>query len=198
MAGGRSGAELWEGVRKTFKTLGLLGRPPGTKVITQSYWPEVHHPTHKSTVGDTNVSYLDETKRKKHQVKFDGRTLVVPVVNRFEIGVLQNTAGDLIYVVDASHNFFVGIKKLSEFHHSSFLAGGPARAAGTIRLGQGFQILEVNNHSGHYKPGLLELKQAADTISLLGGDLNLIPFRLMQPPAQDIICGTGLALLAHN
>lgn len=194
-----SAAVRWDRVRQTLSTLGLLGRPPGTKVIHQSYWAEVHHPTHKSTVGETNVTYLDQTKRQRHKATFAGGNLVVPQLKQFEIGITASFSGEVIYVVNAQQEFFVGIKKLSEFHHSSFLAGGPALAAGTILLGKEFKIIEVNNHSGHYKPGLAELKAAAETIRMLGGDLNHIGFRLLQPGSLPTITfGTGHALLAHT
>ncbi|WP_444904524.1 hypothetical protein ACJJIU_06420 [Microbulbifer sp. CnH-101-E] len=185
----------WRHLRSTLKTLGLLGRSRGAKMVATPYWPEVHHPNHQATHGrNGNVRYLSDRDRQKHLATFTGNMLVIPTQRRFELGILQNTAGNIIYVVDSQRNFYVGRKNLGHFHHSSFLAGGSVLGAGTIVLGAGYQILEVNNHSGHYRPGARELKRVALAISTLGGDLNQIPFRV-SGAGPDVVYGNGLALL---
>lgn len=189
-------AERWAHLRSTFKTLGLLGRSRGAKMVAQPYWPEVHHPNHQATHGrNGNVSYLSERERTKHLATFkEGNKLDIPVTKRFVIGIVQNTTGNVIFVVDEKRKLYVGKKNLGAFHHSSFLSGGPVLGAGTIVLGANFQVLEVNNHSGHYRPELKEMKRVALAISSLGGDLNVIPFRV-SGAGPDRVFGNGFALL---
>ncbi|WP_299587344.1 hypothetical protein [uncultured Microbulbifer sp.] len=185
----------WRRLRSTLTTLGLLGRSKGAKMVAVPYWPEVHHPNHQATHGrNGNVRYLTDRERQKHLVTFTGRALVVPRSKRFELGIVQNTVGNIIFVVDSQRNFYVGRKNIGHFHHSSFLAGGPVLGAGTIVLGAGYQVLEVNNHSGHYQPGPLEMKRVALAISSLGGDLTQIPFRI-SGTGNDVVYGNGIALL---
>ncbi|AWF81203.1 hypothetical protein BTJ40_10445 [Microbulbifer sp. A4B17] len=172
----------WVHLRSTFRTLGLLGRSKGAKMVAAPYWPEVHHPNHQATHGrNGNVRYLSARDRQKHLVTFTGNSLVIPQQRRFELGILQNTAGNIIFVVDTQRNFYVGRKNLGRFHHSSFMAGQPVLGAGTIVLGAGYQILEVNNHSGHYRPGALEMKKVALAISSLGGILTRYLFAFQGP-----------------
>jgi hypothetical protein len=171
----------------TMRARGLIpGR--GEKAVDSAYWPEVLDPNHRATHGrNGNVTYLEtEAARARHLAKFQKNELVINPINYFRIGIMQNTVGEIIYVVDRHNNFYVGKKNLGHFHHSSFLGGTQVLAAGSMIIAAGLKIVEVNNHSGHYLPGLQQLKRAAITMQLRGADLKLIRFKFSPPtgPAQ--------------
>lgn len=177
----RRARDNWAIVRSKMAALGYFGnRERGTKILDSAYWPEFFDEKHKATVGPGNVAYLNEKGRSVHKAGFEDNKLKIPPMSVFKISISQSTRGQVIYAVDAAYNFYVGIKDIhseNRFHHSSFLAGRPVATAGTMVLEPGFQIVEVNNHSGHYKPGLPELRIAARAISLNGGDISKIPFK---------------------
>jgi hypothetical protein len=173
----------------------------GEKAIDSAYWSEVIDPEHKPGHGrQGKVAYLVEAKRKPHIVRFDKDRLVVPATSVFKIGVSSSTAGELIWVIDRDRKFYVGIKAIGNFHHSSFLAGSQVLAAGSMVIASGYKILEVNNNSGHYKPDLAQLKLAAVVMRLQGADLNLIPFKYSPPPGKGtpVTFGSGIAMIRHD
>ena len=53
--------------------------------------------------------------------------------------------------MDADGRIYLGTHNLGLFHHSSFLAGGAAAAAGDMKVANGVPTF-ISNHSGHYKP----------------------------------------------
>eukprot|EP00746_Dinoflagellata_sp_MGD_P022268 gnl/MRDRNA2_/MRDRNA2_152083_c0_seq1.p1 gnl/MRDRNA2_/MRDRNA2_152083_c0~~gnl/MRDRNA2_/MRDRNA2_152083_c0_seq1.p1 ORF type:complete len:467 (+),score=64.00 gnl/MRDRNA2_/MRDRNA2_152083_c0_seq1:232-1632(+) len=112
----------------------------------------------------SNVEYLDDAGRAACEVTFvgnkDGKKLMVykatgapvhtPVssfVALYRIGISTK----YIYVCDLKYRLYVHKKKTGCFHHSSFLSGRPARAAGGLVVKNG-TLLVVNGNSGHYKP----------------------------------------------
>ncbi len=58
---------------------------------------------------------------------------------------------EVIFVLDPRGNMYVNMGTQGEFHHSSFLAGGPVIYAGEIEIRNG-KLLHLNNSSGHYQP----------------------------------------------
>lgn len=171
----------------------------GEKAVDSAYWSEVIDPEHKPGHGrQGKVQYKDEAGRAPHIVTFDGDKLKVKQTSMFKIGINNSTQGEIIYVIDRDRNFYVGKKAIGNFHHSSFLAGAPALGAGSMMLAEGFKIIEVNNNSGHYKPGLEQLKLTAVIMKLKGADLNRIPFRYTPPRGAAMIWGTGIAMIQHD
>jgi hypothetical protein len=82
-----------------------------------------------------------------------------------------------IFVVDGNNKFFVHRKKTGAFHHSSFLGGRPAIAAGGLVAKDG-KLLVVNSNSGHYKPSakMLEktFKRFEDDFGLLRDSYTIV------------------------
>ena len=56
-----------------------------------------------------------------------------------------------IFVVDPAGRFYVAKKVKGKFHHSSFLAGGTAKAAGNLTVKEGL-LTRISRASGHYRP----------------------------------------------
>jgi len=56
-----------------------------------------------------------------------------------------------IYVVDPSGRLYIAKKVKGRFHHSSFLAGGTAKAAGNLTVHRGV-LTRISRESGHYRP----------------------------------------------
>lgn len=196
--------DRWRGVRGKLKQIGVLEnprRPNGemSKILDQAYWPEFFDVQHKATVGNGNVKYLNESQRSKYQVKFSEDKIAVKATQIFYVQFTAQYKGEIIFAVDCLMNFYVGIKDITSknrFHHSSFLAGRPVAGAGTMIIGENFTILEVNNHSGHYKPGLGELKDIAKAIAANGGDLAKIKFKLFAGASMPRIFANGNDVLA--
>lgn len=46
----------------------------------------------------------------------------------------EDATEKLIFVMSPSKTLYVALKERSRFHHSSFLSGGPALAAGAIQV----------------------------------------------------------------
>lgn len=80
-------------------------------------------------------------------------------------------AGRRIFVMDGDGRFYVGQSVNAQFHHSSFLAGNAASAAGEIVVNQG-EIKMISNVSGHYKPGAAFLWQAVRQLHLQGANVD--------------------------
>eukprot|EP00746_Dinoflagellata_sp_MGD_P121507 gnl/MRDRNA2_/MRDRNA2_56655_c0_seq1.p1 gnl/MRDRNA2_/MRDRNA2_56655_c0~~gnl/MRDRNA2_/MRDRNA2_56655_c0_seq1.p1 ORF type:complete len:244 (-),score=43.95 gnl/MRDRNA2_/MRDRNA2_56655_c0_seq1:40-771(-) len=112
----------------------------------------------------SSVEYLDDAGRAECEVTFvddeDGEKVMVykatgepvdtPVRKCFplyRIGVSTK----YIFVCDLDYHVYVHKKAKGMFHHSSFLGGRPARAAGGVVVEDG-KLLAVNGNSGHYKP----------------------------------------------
>src|SRR5690606_22880679 len=124
-----------------------------------------------------SVRYLSENQRQKHVATFDGSKLVVKPTAVFQIGISQSTKGDVIYVVDDNGKFYVGMKELGSFHHSSFLAGHAVRGAGTMPLEKDFEVAEVNNNREHYCPSVPQMFRLGLAPKHNGGDLERLRFR---------------------
>ncbi|XP_009370663.2 IQ domain-containing protein IQM3 [Pyrus x bretschneideri] len=56
-----------------------------------------------------------------------------------------------IFVMSTSKRLYAGVKKKGVFHHSSFLAGGAAIAAGRLEAENGV-LKSISAYSGHYRP----------------------------------------------
>lgn len=70
--------------------------------------------------------------------------------------------GDAIFVMDEGGRIFSSkFAKFGEFHHSSFLAGKPVAAAGTLHVKEGI-VQRITDRSGHYLPSQPYLMQAVN------------------------------------
>jgi len=192
-----SGIEKIRNAIAKMKTVGIINNN-GLRAVQRSYWPEIFHEGHPPGHGRSgSVRYLSENQRQKHVATFDGSKLVIKPTAVFQIGISQSTKGDVIYVVDDNGKFYVGMKELGSFHHSSFLAGHAVRGAGTMILEKNFEVVEVNNNSGHYCPSVPQMFRVALAIKLNGGDLERIRFKVNGGMGQASVLfeGSGMAFL---
>jgi hypothetical protein len=117
--------------------------------------------------------YLSSEERAKLLARFENGRLTMPA--------LPNTEGEveMMYVVDSAGNMYIGQKRdgkgkdETSFNHAGFFGGGPVAAAGKILFIDG-HVSAINDHSGHYRPGVCEMKIAAQVLERLGVPLDTV------------------------
>ncbi len=112
----------------------------------------------KEIFASTEVRYLDPPELPNYRATFsNGRVVLNEKYFEGWKSWIENrkTDTELIFVMDAKNQVYVGIKMRGTFHHSSFMGGKPVKAAGTITVNPQWQILLVSNLSGHYRPDIL-------------------------------------------
>jgi len=117
------------------------------------------------------VKYLDEQERQAFKVTVqDGKLLGAdgqPFDTR-DATVSGEKTGSAIYVMDHDGNLYLSNQAgIADFQHTSFLAGQPVAAAGTIRVENG-EVKEITRSSGHYRPGEEFLDQAVAELHAKG------------------------------
>jgi len=79
-----------------------------------------------------------------------------------------------IFVESPDGKFYASpINPIGVIHHSTFLAGGPVKTAGEIKVVQGV-LTSINNSSGHYKPSAQSTTEALDDLKKLGVDIKKV------------------------
>lgn len=69
-----------------------------------------------------------------------------------------------IFVMGETGDIYIAnCHRMGQFHHSSFLAGGPVAAAGEIRIETGVVKL-LSRASGHYEPTSAQFTQVMDRL----------------------------------
>ncbi len=97
----------------------------------------------------------------------------------------ERKGGWAIFVVAPSGAIFTNSHTVGRFHHSSFLAGGPIKAAGEWLVKDG-KILAISDKTGHYKNGAAHL--AAFLAQLHAGGADGVPAEgLLDAPAAHFI-----------
>ena len=125
----------------------------------------------KGMVFGQKVKYLDEKERQAYEVTVkDGRLIGAdgqPFDTR-DATVSGEKTGSAIFVMDHDGKLYLSNKAgIADFQHTSFLAGQPVAAAGTIRVENG-EIKEITRSSGHYRPGPEFLDQAVAELHARG------------------------------
>lgn len=141
------------------------------------------------------VAYLTAKDRLNFLVTFSGKRLVPnpkAIIDYREF--FLSVRGELIFVLAPTPqpNLYVGAKAIGTFHHSSLYAGRAVLAAGTMLLDKGV-ILQVNNHSGHYKPGLGEMVKVVEHMRKNGALVDEIVFKVSS--GRDEWTGSGSELI---
>lgn len=117
------------------------------------------------------VKYLDKQERQAFEVTVkDGKLHGAdgqPFDTRNATASGEAT-GRAIYVMDHEGKLYMSNKAgIADFQHTSFLAGQPVAAAGTIRVEDG-QVKEITRSSGHYRPAEEFLDQAVAELHARG------------------------------
>jgi len=82
--------------------------------------------------------------------------------------------GGSLYVMDGKGHLYVSGKEEEKLlKHSSFLAGEPTLAAGTIRFAKG-QLVWISGKSGHYKPTVAQMVTALERLAGYGVKLDKV------------------------
>jgi len=199
--------------RRALAKIGRIrkGSFEGSRPLSDSYWKERLDPLHrpntelnalwnefrkdntsstrdfytwlalKGKVPKQKVHYLSEAQRNAYKITFSGSNIVFSTEAK-QAG-MNNYKGEIIFVLDRSSNFYFGVKSVGTFHHSSMLAGAPVAGAGTMNVTYR-KIDEVNNHSGHYKPGMKEMRNVATAMKLRGAAVHAIKMKVYKGPGQ--------------
>lgn len=136
---------------------------------------EVEHEPGYNSTEDFKVKYLNADERPRYALSFTKDENNVLLLRD---GVIFTTSQDrssdhkrAIFVMDES-KMYVHFHKISQFHHSSFLAGGPAVSAGEIITDKDGHIVAITNKSGHYKPGKAQILTALQYLKDQGVNLS--------------------------
>ena len=78
-----------------------------------------------------------------------------------------------IFVVDPIGTFYVAKKVRGKFHHSSFLSGACAKAAGNLTVHHG-QLVRISPSSGHYRPSQADHEWFLHLLRMRGTDLETV------------------------
>lgn len=117
------------------------------------------------------LEYNDDLARRDYALRIEPTRLVWAEMET-PVDTINCTLGDPpgtgLFAVDPDGDFFCRVydqnpENRGWFAHSSFLAGGNAMCAGTLKIRQG-RLLEICNNSGHYKPGLTHLQEACQAL----------------------------------
>lgn len=101
------------------------------------------------------VAYLTASAdRKSREMQIKGGRVYTDSGVRFHTGdhtTAFSGSGWAIFVMSPNRSVFSASHKVGQFHHSSFLAGGPVLAAGEWAVDNG-KVVAITAKSGHYKP----------------------------------------------
>ncbi|KAH7301363.1 hypothetical protein KP509_23G021900 [Ceratopteris richardii] len=114
------------------------------------------------------IKYLGPKERINYEVIVDEGKLRY----RRSQELVHTPKGDKwIFVMSAGGQLYVGQKQKGSFQHSSFLAGGVAKAAGRLQVNHGtLELMEA--HSGHYRPTQENFTCLVKVLKELGTDLS--------------------------
>ena len=124
--------------------------------------------------GGARVLQLNAEERVPYEVKIREGCLVG--------GFVENKYSDYAFVLDGFGKFYAAPKSTSgemRIHHSTFLSGAPVQCAGVFFCtgaanDHSKKIVYVKDYSGHYQPGLAELRRLKKRLVDIGeGDLQL-------------------------
>lgn len=100
-----------------------------------------------------NVKYLTPEERQDYKLTIkDG--LLYQGEELFDTSKMHSkgSIGKAAFIITSEGEILAAEHKGGEFHHSSFMSGERVAMAGMIEVKDG-KIMEINNVSGHYKPG---------------------------------------------
>lgn len=120
------------------------------------------------------VKYCTPQERWSRSLSVRGGVILDADGERYHTG-LKKTAfsgtGWAIYVMDFEGVFYSDSHAVNQFHHSSFFAGGPVRAAGELAV-DGGRLVAITNKTGHYLARPQELADALAVMRDGGVDLS--------------------------
>lgn len=138
---------------------------------------------HITSLRTQRVKYCTPEERDGYLITVEHGVVKDASGNPYHTGAKETAfsgAGWAIYVMDFDKNFYSESHIINEFHHSSFLAGGPVLGAGELAVDSG-RLVALTNKTGHYQAGEKELERTLEVLQSYGVDLASIkvndPFR---------------------
>jgi hypothetical protein len=145
--------------------------PEGAKFEKTVPMLQAYQHEEKGMVFGQKVRYLDETERQAYEVNVKDGLLHGADGQPFDTRdatVSGEKTGSAIFVMDHDGKLYLSNQAgIADFQHTSFLAGQPVAAAGTIRVEDGV-IKEITRSSGHYRPAPDFLDQAVAELHARG------------------------------
>jgi hypothetical protein len=148
-----------------------------TKELDSFYKNEnLPEPNGSWTRGNGPVTYLDEAGRQKYLLESRDGKLYDSEGKLFDTtdasSVHQGGQGRAIYVMDENGKIYASKEqKVWQFHHSSFLSGGPVAGAGELVVEDGRPTL-LTPRSGHYRPTPEMTQQVFNQLKQSGVDVS--------------------------
>jgi hypothetical protein len=149
-------------------------------------WEGEDAPPDKNTVWPgQQVRYLDAHEREAYRIFVRDGLLYRTDGTLFDTsnaGSLWSSGGRAIFVMDPHGNLYAANQHArGEFHHSSFLAGGPISGAGELRVIDG-RLELVSDQSGHYRPPRQLTRQVVDLLRQSGVSIadNQVEFHALE------------------
>ncbi len=121
-----------------------------------------------------SVKYCTPEEREAYRLQIVGGRISDVRGDAYHTGMKEthfSGSGWAIYVVDFDNTFYSESHVVSAFHHSSFLAGAPVKAAGELAVDRG-RLVALTNKTGHYKAGEAELAMTLRLLRMRGVDLD--------------------------
>mmetsp|Transcript_11919 Transcript_11919/g.22760 ORF Transcript_11919/g.22760 Transcript_11919/m.22760 type:complete len:623 (+) Transcript_11919:237-2105(+) len=124
------------------------------------------------------VKYCGFMERKRLEVVVQDGLLVYKESGQV-VDYPAESVDKLIFVMSPGHLLYIALKSRGRFHHSSFLAGGPALAAGAMKVVRG-QLQTIVPHSGHYRPSEHDFWRFVQLLEDMGipmDNVECVPFK---------------------
>ncbi len=198
-------AELNAFIKREFMRIYNVDQEDLEQLLTLVYGKPVHVAYEDNEVYNENRStqYIrEETERRQYKLIFrKGLAYKRTTEGKlFKYDTKEETGkdgepGEAIFVMDRDGRIFTGSYARSQFHHSSFLAGGWSLAAGVMKITRG-QVVSVCPDSGHYQPGLQQMLNVVERLKTYNVNLAKLTVNLFQYETEGI--HKGEAKMKHG
>lgn len=135
--------------------------------------PSAHHASKETDCAEATESVL----------QCDPRTAVHhPKLGAFQdaTAMLEKVREKWIYVWDMHSRLYINRKMPGRFHHSSFVAGGAVKAAGSIVVENGV-LKQLTTWSGHYRPRASDIALFLQWLESNHVDMKNVELLLVKP-----------------
>ena len=98
-------------------------------------------------------------------------------------GAVEKAREKWIYVWDMHSRLYINRKLPGRFHHSSFVAGGAVKAAGSIVVENG-ELKQLTTWSGHYRPRSSDIALFLEWLEAKHVNMSHVELLLVKPHKQ--------------
>ena len=171
--------ELWLQAGRT-----KVSEPAGQPKVYKDFWTSINGNTPMSVV------MLDDNTRRQFEVTLgaDGilRDFLDQPATTRDMSTAASGSGWAIFVLSQDGQLYINSHKVGIFHHSSFLSGGAAAAAGEICVDETGRIRVITNKTGHYRAGIEEMIRLVTM-------LPVEPLTAILPDYHDALHGSKIS-----